>query len=173
MRTFCTAVLLILLAAVPAVAQGNPAVIQHKLQEIQQAEKAKEVLRQLTQHEYRAKADIPAVDGIFVQDGKVNEALYRYAMRENAKALRAGAVTKVSSVKIMDHGVQIYLATDSCALIGISASPVDTADMPAPELVKLAQKSLAPLFEALPPKTEKPEKAEPKAETKEEVKKNN
>ncbi len=106
MRTLLSAFLLMMLLALPAAGQGNKAVMPQKMLEMNQVEQSKAVLCQLTQSDYRAKADIPAV---------------------------------------------------GC---------VDTSTMTVPELVQMAQKALAPLFETVtPPKAEKQEKTEAKKET--------
>lgn len=156
MRYLTCALLLALAMASPAMSQGNPAVMQQKLQEMSREDKAKEVLRELTQSEYRAKMDIPQVDCIFVQDGKISKGTYRLALKGNPRALKAGAVTKISSVKLMDRGIQIFFATDTCALIGVSSEPIETATMSTKNLLELAKKSIGPLFETVAPAPAKP-----------------
>ena len=127
---------------------------------VMQKEQGRDVLRELEKYSFRARVDIPAVDFIFVQDGKIIEAMYRDALKENPRALAAGAVTKVSSVKVLDHGIQVFLATDKCAVIGVSAGTLDTATTTTKELVDAARKAIAPLFEiiepAVRPREEKP-----------------
>lgn len=170
MRILSTALFLMLVLTVAAAGQNKTAEIPEKFLETQRAQQAKEVLRELAQSHYRAKMDIPAVDCIFVEDGKIAQGMYRSALKENPKALPAGAVTKVSSVRVMDHGIQVFFASDSCALIAVSPGPLDTAPMSVKELVEMAKKSIAPLFE-----TVQPEKAgkEEKGETKEGPRKKN
>ena len=170
MRILTTALFLILVLTVSAAGQNKTAEIPEKFLETQPAEQAKEVLRELAQSQYRAKMDIPALDSIFVEGGKIAQGMYRSALKDNPKALPAGAVTKVSSVRVMDHGIQVFFAGDSCALIAVSPGSLDTAAMSVKESVKMAKKSIAPLFETVPP--EKAGKEE-KGETREEPKKKN
>lgn len=155
--------LMLVLFGSPA-AQTRPAEAPQKPPEVKQAEQAKELLRELALSEYRAKMDIPAVDCLFVEDGKIVEGTYRSALKDNPKALPAGAVTKVSSVKVMGGAIQVFFATDSCAVIGVSSGSVNTTTMTIQELVGMAKKSIAPLFDTLrPEKAEEREKAERKA----------
>ena len=102
--------LVVILTAAPLladVAQDEPETPAQQTLEAKQAEQAEKVLRQLAKSEYRAKVDIPKADCLFVEDGKIVEAMYQNAVREYPKAVPAGAVTKVSSVIVMEH-VGVY-----------------------------------------------------------------
>ena len=148
MKTLCGALLLILLAAPAAAAQGNRPTSDKKLSDSELAAKSKEILAELTQSEYRARKDIPLVDCNFVEDGKVMEGIFNSNLGD-AKVLRSGTVTKVSSVKLMEHAVQVYFASDTLGVIGIYTPQVDTSTMSVKDLVEMARKSLAPLFDAV------------------------
>ncbi len=139
----------ILALALSAAGQTKPAATPQELIEAKQAEQSQALLRGLGEFQYRAKIDIPAVDCIFVEDGKISEGTYHSALKEYPKALAAGAVTKISRVKVMEHAIQIFFATDSCALIAVRAAAMDTAAMTNKELLEMARKSIAPLFETL------------------------
>ncbi len=157
MRTVVLAVFVVLFLSVSVTAQTKSAPPPAQNSEARQAEQSKEVLRELAQSDYKAKLDIPAVDYIFVEDGKLQEATYRAALKDNPKALKAGTVTKISKVKVMDHGVQVFLASDSCALIALSTKTIETAEMTPKQLAEVARKSIAALFDTLPEKTDSKE----------------
>lgn len=114
-----------------------------------QAEQSKAVLAELSKSVYRAKMDIPAVDCIFVEDGKISEGPFRAALRDKPAAIKAGIVTKISSIKVMEFAIQIFFASDACALIGLRSSQIDTAKMTPKELLELAGKTIEPLFETV------------------------
>jgi major membrane immunogen (membrane-anchored lipoprotein) len=134
-------VVLVAVLALPLVAQGS-----QKGSEMALAEKAKQVQTELQKFEYKAKVDIPAVDCIFVQDGKLVQGVYQSYLKDNPKALKAGAITKVSTVKMLERGVQIYMASDSFAIIGVSANPMETKDLAVKDLVEIAKKSISALL---------------------------
>jgi hypothetical protein len=144
-----TAVLVVACLALPLAGQGNQAALQQKDKEKILADKAKEIQTELQKVEYKAKVDIPAVDCIFVQDGKIMQGMFQSYLRDNPKAVTAGTLTKVSKVNVMEQGVQIYLADDSFAIIGVSSAPVNSLEMPVKDLTGLAKKSLAALLVAV------------------------
>jgi hypothetical protein len=150
MRVVVSALILVILVALPLPAQGNAPALQQTLSEKEKAEKAQVVLRELAQFEYKAKVEIPEVDCVFVEDGKLVGPTYRAQLKENPRAVKAGEITKPSQVKFMDRGIQVYFASDNCAVIGVTSAPIDTAKMSIKELVDLAKKSIEPLFEMKP-----------------------
>ena len=145
------AIMLILAGlAMPAIAQ-NQKVSQDALQiQHKQAEKAAVVLRELAQVDYKATMDIPVTDGLFVDDGKLLAPIYHAAIKQNGVALKAGNVTKITDVKVMDFGIQINLVSDSCILFGSAGNKSDTANQSVDELLALGKKTLAALFEPVP-----------------------
>lgn len=163
MRTAVLVLFLIVVLTVSGTAQTKSATPPTQNSEARQAEQSKEVLRELAQSEFKAKVDIPAVDYIFVEDGKLQETSFRAALKDNPKALKAGTVTKISKVKVMDHGVQVFLASDACALIALSTKTIVTAEMTPKQLADVARKSIAALFEAVVP--EKTDSKEPANKT--------
>ena len=146
MKTLCGALLFILLAAPAAAAQGNRSTSDRKLSDSEVAAKTKEIMAELAQSEFRARKDIPLVDCNFVENGKVMEGIFNSNMGD-AKVLRTGTVTKVSSVKLMEHAIQVYFASDTLGVIAIYTHQVDTSTMSIKGLVEMARKSLAPLFD--------------------------
>lgn len=142
-----TAVLVIACLALPLASQGNPATLQQKDKEKILADKAKEVQAELQKVQYKAKVDIPAVDCIFVQDGKILQGVFQSYLRDNPKALAAGATTKVSKVNVMEQGVQIYLANDSFAIIAVTSTPVNSLEAPVKDLTEVAKKALSALLQ--------------------------
>lgn len=139
-------VMLVTIVALPLAAQGTPAALQQKADGMALSEKAKQVQTELQKFEYKAKVDIPAVDCIFVQDGKLVAGVYQSYLKDNPRALKAGATTKVSNVKMLERGVQIYFANDSFAIIGVSSQAMETKDTSVKDLVEIAKKSLTPLL---------------------------
>ena len=142
-----TAVLVIACLGVTLAAQGNAATLQQKEKDKILAEKAKEVQTELQKVQYKAKVDIPAVDCIFVQDGKIIQGMFQSYLRDNPKALAAGATTKVSKVNVMEQGVQIYLANDSFAIIAVTSTPVNSLEASAKDLTELAKKAIGALLQ--------------------------
>lgn len=139
-----------------------------------------QLLKELAKYEYKAKKDVPAADYLFIEKGRLQEAMYKSALQTGGVLVKAGAVTKVSSVKIMDRGVQIFFETDKCAMINMAAENDDLAKMSLPKLVEFSKTSIAALFhivgeekagsgEAKAPEVK--EKPAAKEETKEEKKK--
>lgn len=145
MRT--TLISLILLAlAVPAWAQGNRTTLEQQLAEKQKIEKTQTVLRDLTQAAYKAKVDMPTSDSLFVNDGKVSEAMYNAALRAGKVAIKTGETAKVTRVQVLDFAVQVFFGDESVALIGTTANQADTAKMSGAELCDLAKRTVAAFF---------------------------
>lgn len=144
-----TAVFVVICLAAPLASQGNAAALQQKEKEKLLADKAKEVQAELQKVQFKAKMDIPAVDCIFVQDGKIIQGMFQSYLRDNPKALAAGATTKVSKVNVMEQGVQIYLAEDSFAIIAVSSTPLNSLEMPAKDLIALAKKAINALLQVV------------------------
>ena len=148
MKTLCGALLLILLAAPSVAAQANRPTSEKKVSDSELAAKTKEILAELTRTEYRARKDTPLVDCNFVENGKLMEGIFNSNMGD-AKVLRAGTVTKISSIKVMEHAIQVYFASDTLGVIGINTPQVDTSVMSVKDLAEMARKALAPLFDTV------------------------
>ena len=153
---FLTAISLILLLALPLTAQKAPPTAQKAPPTEQKApaptptkERESELLKELAKFEYKAKRSIPAADSIFVEKGKVQEALYKLAMQTGGVLLKPGATTKVSSVKIMDRGIQVFFETDKCALINLAADSEDIAKMSLSQMVDFSKASISALFQII------------------------
>ena len=153
MRVFI-AVLILACIALPLTAGSGPAV-QQKEKDKLLADKAKEVQTELQKVQYKAKVDIPAVDCIFVQDGKIIQGMYQSYLRDNPKALSAGATTKISKVSVMEQGVQIYMADGSFAIIAMSSTPVNSLEASVKDLTELAKKAISALLLPIVPVEEK------------------
>ncbi len=140
------------LAVVPLAGQTQDAKNKAALQ----AERASALLKELGNFEFKAKIEVPATDGIFVEDGKLVGATYRNQLKDNPVALKPGDITKVSQVKVLDYGIQIFFASDTCALIGITGQ-MDTLKLSPEEMLGAAKKSVEPLFDLVPLKPAKKE----------------
>ena len=146
MRTTLIAVILLVLA-VPAMGQGNKTTLEKDLQSKQKMEKAQSVLRELAQVDYKAKMDIPASDNLFVNDGKLSEAMYNAAKREGKIAIKAGQTSKVVKVELLDFAIEVYFGDESCALIGTPAVQAETTSVSSADLTALAKKTIAAFFD--------------------------
>jgi hypothetical protein len=138
-------VLVLAVFAVPLTAQGVKDSLDKAMQEKRQAEKSALVLRELAQTNYRAMMDIPANDGLFVEDGKLLVATYRVALKSGV-AIKAGDVTKITQVKLLDFGVQIYFGETGSAIIGW-ADKFEPANQPVEVVAALAKKTVLAMFE--------------------------
>ncbi len=147
--------------------QTKPERTPEEVLEAARGGQSKQLLAELSKSEYRAKMDVPAVDCLFVQDGKLAEGTYRRALENNPKAISAGTVVKISSVKVMTHGMQIFFASDSCALIAVSSDPVRPETMTTLQLLEMARKTIASVFETV---KKKEGQANEKSETKQDPK---
>jgi hypothetical protein len=116
----------------------------------------KQLLNALAKYEYRAKRDVPAADSIFVENGRLNQSMYKLSLQQGGVLLKSGLATKVSSVKIMEHGIQIFFATDKCALMNVAAETDNLPRMPLQKLVDLSKTAIGALFEITPLKEETP-----------------
>ena len=148
MRTLLMSFILLLLA-ISLAAQGEKPSLEKLAQQKKHAERTAAVLRELTQFQYKAQMDIPAEDFLFVDDGKLLSATYRAALK-NGIAVKADAITTVSQVKIMEFGIQIFLADDACALIGSAGEKVEMSSLTVEQLKALAKKTLAAMLLQLP-----------------------
>lgn len=151
------AILLVLVLVLPALAQ-NPATPPAKGPS---SDLASQLLEALQKYEYKAKRDIPAADSIFVEKNRVQEAMYKVAMQTGGILLKSGATTKVSSVKLMDHGVQVFFETDKCALINVTAESDDIAKMSLPKVVEFTKGSVKALFQIVGDEPKTPAAATP------------
>ncbi len=156
---YLTAILLTLALAAPALAQKAAVPGPSDLEQ--------QLFKELTKFEYKAKRDIPAADSIFVEKGKIQEAMYKLSLQQGGVLLKSGKSTKVSSVKIMDHGVQVFFETDKCAMINLAAENEDVPKLTLPKLVEFAKTSIAALFQVTalaeqPPAENKDKPAEEK-----------
>jgi len=145
MRALFIAVVVLALV-VPVVAQNNQS-LDKLIQQKNQA-RANEIMKTLSQTEYKARVDVPASDSLFVDEGKIVEGTYQVALKHNKVAFKAGETAKVTQVKILDFAVQVYF-NDETAIIGTGANHPDLSSMNAAELVDLAGKSIAALFDVV------------------------
>lgn len=139
------------LATVAAPGQNKPAQAGPAAQD-RQAQRAAELLLELQKHVYRARRDIPLVDCIVVEDGKLIEwHVYGKSMKKRPTVLRAGTVTQVSSVKVGDSSIEVFFATDTCSLTAVSARPLNTATASFQQLLETTSKAIAAIFEVIEP----------------------
>lgn len=115
-----------------------------------------EVMKQLSQPSFTALRDIPASDGIFVDQGRVIEGVLNAALAEKDVAVAAGKQTKVSSFFILDSAIQVFLEDDACALIILTDGGGPTRPMTVERLLKLARSGLAALFTSDTPEPKTP-----------------
>jgi len=149
MRALFTVVIVMALVvpAAMAQAQNNPGQLDKLAQQKNQS-KINDILKNLTQTDYKARVDIPASDSLFVDDGKVVEGMYNVALKNNKVAFKAGETAKVTQVKILDFAVQVYF-NDDTAIIGTTAAHVDLDKASAADLTEMATKAISGLFTAL------------------------
>jgi hypothetical protein len=145
MRALFIVVILLALVAPAAVAQNSGQSLDKLVQQKIQA-KGTDVLKALTQNEYKARVDIPASDSLFVDDGKVVEGMYNVALKNNKVAFKAGETAKVTQVKILDFAVQVYF-NDDTAIIGTTANHADVANLSVADLTDLSVKAIGALFQ--------------------------
>lgn len=149
---YITAFVLVLVLILPAMAQKPaapaPAAPSNDLEQ--------QLLKALEKYEFKAKRDVPAADSIFVEKGKLQEAMYKLSMQQGGVLLKSGKTTKVSSVKIMDRGVQVFFETDKCAMINMAADSEDIAKMSLPKLIDFTKGAISALFQIIEPEA-KPE----------------
>lgn len=136
-----TAFLLLLALVVPGFAQKAAAPSEEPTGLEQQ------LLKELAKYEYKAKRDVPAADSIFVEKGKLQLPMYKLSLQQGGVLLKTGKTTKVSSVKIMDHGVQVFFETDKCALINMAADSEQVMSLPLQKLLDFTRTSIGALFE--------------------------
>ncbi|GEM_PF-4669781 len=146
MRRFLSLFVLLVLA-MPLVSQSNKPSLDQLMASKKQAEKAAIIMREITQVDYRAAMDIPAGDGLFIYDGQVLASTY-HAAAKSGIAVKAGQSVKVTQIRLLDFGVQIYVG-DNCAMIGYTDKFVTTEKTDA-EITLLVKKTLAAMFEAVP-----------------------
>jgi hypothetical protein len=146
MRALFIVVIFMALVVPAAIAQtpNNQSQFDKLIQQKIQA-KANEVLKSLTQNEYKARVDIPASDSLFVDDGKVVEGMYNVAAKNNKLAFKAGETAKVTQVKILDFAIQVYFS-DETAIIATTASHLDLEKAGAADLTEMANKAISGLF---------------------------
>ena len=147
MRALFMVVILMALVVPAAVAQGQDNQLDKLMQQKNQG-KINEIMKSLTQTEYKARVDIPASDSLFVDDGKVVEGMYKVALKNNKVAFKAGETAKVTQVKILDFAVQVYF-NDDTAIIGTTATRLVLDKSSAADITALASKSIAGLFDVV------------------------
>jgi hypothetical protein len=133
---------LLLLAASPLNGQAEKAAPPAVTADTRPAE----LLKELSARTFTAKRAIPTSDGIFVENGRVVEALFALGRQENPIAIAAGKTATVSKVLLLDKALHVFLAGDKCGLLILTREDKPTADMKLPELRKLALEGLGALF---------------------------
>lgn len=120
--------------------------------------RAADLLAELAKSTYTAKRAIPAMDGIFVENGHVMEGVFAQGRSDYETAVAANRSVTVSKVELLDRAIQIFFADGKCGLIVLPKEDRSIADMPLPELLDLAHKGISALFVA---KLKAPEAAKP------------
>jgi hypothetical protein len=108
--------------------------------------RADEVTAALNKLIFTAKRAIPASESIFVEDGKITEALYALAREQNEVALPAGQTAKVSKVLLLDKALQIFFADDKFALLLLRKENQSVSEMTTEQLLQMAKKGIGALF---------------------------
>ena len=147
MRALFTVMILLALVVPAAAAQNNQSQLEKLMQQKNQT-KINEIMKNLTQTEYKARLDIPASDSLFVDDGKVVEGMYKVALKNNKVAFKAGETAKVTKVEILDFAIQVYFNEDT-AIIGSAANHMDLDKVSPADLTDLASKSIAAFFDVV------------------------
>lgn len=135
-------ILLMLLLAGPLSAQAEKAAPPPTAPD----NRAADVVAILNKSTFTAKRAIPASENIFIEDGKVIEALFALARRENGIALPAGRTAAVSKVVLLDKALQVFFANDKFALMILTKDGKSVDDMTADQLVEMAKQAMAALF---------------------------
>jgi hypothetical protein len=134
--------LLLLLSAGPLFAQAEKAAPPPAAPDT----RAADVVAILNKSTFTAKRAIPASENIFIENGKVIEALFALARQENGVALPAGRTAAVSKVVLLDKALQVFLASDKFALMILTKDNKSVDDMTADQLVEMAKQAMAVLF---------------------------
>ena len=135
-------VVLMLVAAGPLLGQAEKAAPAPDAAEA----RAAEVQATLAKTTFLAKRAIPASENIFVEDGKIVESLFAQTRQENDTALAAGKPATVSKVLLLDKAVHVFFDNDKFALLILTKEDQKIADMTPAQLVELARKGIAALF---------------------------
>ncbi len=141
-RDVVWAIVLLLFAAGPLLGQAEQPAAPPSAAEL----RARDVTAALARFTFTARRAIPASDNIFVEDGKVIEALFALARQENGVALPAGQSATVSKVVFLDKALHVFLAHDKFAVLILTKDNKSVADLSVDQLVDLAKKGLAALF---------------------------
>ena len=112
--------------------------------------RAADLVAELSKFTYTAKRAVPASENIFVEDGRVVEALFALTRQENPTAVAAHRTAAVSKVMLLDKAIHVFFADDKCALLILTEKDQTIAAMTPEQLLKLAQKGIAALFVAKP-----------------------
>ena len=134
--------LLMLLSAGPLFAQAEKAAEPPAAPDT----RAADVVAILNKATFTAKRAIPASENIFIEDGKVIEALFVSARQENGVALPAGRTAAVSKVVLLGKALQVFFANDKFALMILTKDGKSVDDMTADQLVEVAKQGMATLF---------------------------
>lgn len=154
--------LLLLLMLPPAVSGDIGKDVKEGPAATQPDTRAADLLAELAKSTYTAKRAIPAMDGIFVENGRVMEGVFVQARSDHETAVAANRSATVSKVELLDRAIQIFFAEGKCALIVLPKGDQSIANMPLPELVDLAHRGISALFVAKPkaPEAAKPAKVD-------------
>ena len=105
-----------------------------------------DMLIELNKATYNARRAIPASENIFIEEGKVIEALYVLTRQENPVAVPIGRVAVVSKVIFLDKAIQVFFQNDKCALLILTREDQMVRDMTLEQLLDLAKKGINALF---------------------------
>ena len=138
---------ILLLAPLPLAGQADkPATPAQPSPEV----RAAELRAELSKVTYTAKRTIPASDNIFVENGAVIEAIYQLERDQHEVAVPARQTAPVSKVLLLDRAIQVFFASDKCALLIVAKENQHTVDMTAAQLLTLAREGIGALFTAKP-----------------------
>ena len=105
-----------------------------------------DMLIELNKATYFARRAIPASENIFIEEGKVIEALYVLTRQENPVAVPAGRVAVISKVIFLDKAVHVFFQNGKCALLILTREDQTVRDMTLEQLLDLTKKGINALF---------------------------
>jgi hypothetical protein len=111
-----------------------------------------QMLLELNKASYAAKRAVPASDNIFIENGRVIEALFTLTRQENPVAIPAGQPAVVSKVILLDKAIHVFFQGDKCALLILTKEDQKVSEMTVEQLLDLARKGLTALFTVRTPK---------------------
>ncbi|MBI3697228.1 MAG: hypothetical protein HY238_20630 [Acidobacteria bacterium] len=142
MRYRIALILIVLLLIAPRMLSAQET--QAKTPEV----RAAELQAELSKSTYTAKRSVPMAEGIFVEEGRVVEALYGPALAEHGTAIAARKPATISKVALLDRAIQVYFADNKCSLLILTKGDRETKDLTDAQLLELAKQGIGALFTA-------------------------